>query len=212
MGGTDNTGIDELGLEQQSGGLEPVRSPLLSTSMVGNGPQCPEGERRRVEAASLWRSTGIAAPGSDTSVRKDLTTCLLTGPSAQFVYWLITASISRSTHVDRARRVNQSSVGRSSESEGTPSSRCPALRGSLWRVPRWSFPERRRAAAAHRSGRAAASTRVASAFRGRRSCREASTVGWHFHPASCSPLGWSFMFGPRVRTRPTVRVACRFLA
>jgi hypothetical protein len=45
----------------------------------GTVPHCPEGERRRVEAASLWRSTGIAAPGSDTSVRKDLTTCLLTG-------------------------------------------------------------------------------------------------------------------------------------
>jgi hypothetical protein len=36
-------------------------------------------ERHRVEAANLWRSTGIAASGSDTSVRKDLTTCLLTG-------------------------------------------------------------------------------------------------------------------------------------
>ena len=34
-----------------------------------------------------------------------------------------------------------------------------------------------------RSGRAVASTRVASAFRGRRSSQGASTVGWHFHPA-----------------------------
>jgi hypothetical protein len=72
---------------------------------------------------------------------------------------LVTASISRSTRVDRVRRVNQSSIGRSSESEGTPSSRCPALRGRLWRVPGWSVSERRWPAAPHRSGRAVASTR-----------------------------------------------------
>jgi hypothetical protein len=47
--------------------------------MVGNGAALRVRERRGVETANLWRSTGIAAPGSDTSVRKDLTTCLLTG-------------------------------------------------------------------------------------------------------------------------------------
>ena len=59
-----------------------------------------------------------------------------------------------------------------------------------------------------RSGRAVASTRVASAFRGRRSSRGGIDRRMALSSgASCSPLGWSLMFGPRARIRPTAPLA-----